>query len=240
MRHYLFVLATVVVSGCGKSNDAKEAPAPAGTPATPPVAAAPTTVAATPPPPPMPDVQACSLLAAADVGTIFGKTVVSSGSGLHCTYGIDPAVKQKQLEALQGGVAAMSKKGGFAIPAAISEQLVVDVELSHNTDTEDQVKAIYANIGKTVNETAKPEQHGLDKTIQVAAKDLPNVGDWAFSTNVAAVNMGMGMSTRGRLVEAKQGAWRLTISATVAPDPGEAKMDTQLGDVARGVFAKLK
>jgi hypothetical protein len=238
IRTYLFAFALVVA--CGKSNDSKESPPAAGS-ATPLAATAPPAAAPAPAAtPPVPDVQACALLAAADVGTIFGKTVVSSGSGLHCTYGIDPAVKQKQLEAMQGGLGAMTKKGGFAIPAAISEQLTVDVELSHNADTEDQVKAIYANIGKTVNDAAKPEQHGLDKTIQVAAKDLPNVGDWAFSTNVASVNMGMGMSTRGRLLEAKQGAWRLTISATVAPDPGEAKMDTQLGDVARGVFAKLK
>lgn len=159
---------------------------------------------------------------------------------------MDPAVKQKQMDALKGGIGtmggigAMTKKGGFTIPTAISEQLSVDVDLSHDTETEDHVKAIYANLGKTVNDTMKPEQHGLDKTIQVSAKDLPNVGDWAFSTNVTSVNMGMGISTRGRLLEARQGAWRLTISATVAPDPGEAKMDTQLSDVARGVFAKLK
>jgi hypothetical protein len=153
---------------------------------------------------------------------------------------MDPAVKEKQMQAMKpGDIASMAKKGSFAIPKAISEQLVVDLSLGHDTQTEDEVKATYASIGKTVNDATHPDDHGLKDTIQVG-KEVPNVGDWAFATNVAAINMGMGMSSRGRLLEAKQGVWRLTVSVTISPDPGEAKLDKQLGDLGRAVYAKLK
>jgi hypothetical protein len=136
---------------------------------------------------------------------------------------------------------SMAKGGGFKIPSAISDQLTLDLSLSRSDQSEAQVKEIYSGIGKTVRGTVEPEKHGLNGTIEVG-KDIPGVGDWAFATNVASVNMGMGMSTRGRILEARQGGggWRLTISATIAPDPGEAKLDSQLGDVARAALAKLK
>lgn len=172
---------------------------------------------------------------------MFGKTVVATGSHRSCSYGIDPAEQQKQMAELTkgGAVAAMGKGGGFKIPSVISNQLAVEVSIERDAQTEDEIKKTYASIGATVRGAVKPEDHGMKDTIAVG-KDLPNVGDWAFSTNVAAINMGAGMSTRGRLLEARQGPWRLTISVTIAPDPGEAKLDTQLATLATSACAKLK
>ena len=182
------------------------------------------------------------MVSAADVGKVFDKTVVSNGSGHSCSFGLDPAEKEKQMAAFQQDpskmAAAMANGGKIAIPTAISNQLVVDVNVDRDTQSEDQLKAMHAQIGKQVGAT-DPGAHGLNDTNQTA-KDISGVGDWAFSTNVAAVNMGNGISTRGRMLEAKQGPWHVTVSATIAPDPGEAKLDTQLADVARLACAKLK
>ena len=129
-------------------------------------------------------------------------------------------------------------RAGLAASMA-SDQLQVDVSLSHDSQSEDQIKGIYAGMGKVVRGAVDPEKHGLNDTIE-AGKDIAGVGDWAFTTNVASVNMGAGFSTRGRILEARQGAWRLTVSATIAPDPGEAKLDEEMAGVARAAFAKLK
>jgi hypothetical protein len=56
---------------------------------------------------------------------------------------------------------------------------------------------------------------------------------------VASVNMGMGFSVRGRILEARKGPWRVTVSATVAPDPGTAALDEKMAGVARALIAKL-
>jgi hypothetical protein len=202
---------------------------------------------------PVAQVQVCTLLSAAEASAIFGKTVVATGSGRGCQYGLDPAEKEKQMNAMTGGAGksggspanmgalaqSMAKGGGFQMPSAISDQLTLDVSLSQDNQSEDQVKAIYSGIGKTVHGTLEPEKHGLNNAIEVG-KEVPGVGEWAFVTNVASVNMGPGMSIRGRLLEGRQGPWRITVSVTISPDPGEAKLDEELGAVARTVVAKLK
>jgi hypothetical protein len=238
LRTYLFT--GLILASCGKS-DKDPPPAAAGSSA--PTAAAPTPV--TPPTPAAPavaDITACSLLSAAEVGAIFGKTLVSSGSGHSCTYGFDPVERQKQMEELQKGgvkgVADMAKGGGFKMPTAISDQLAIELSLEQDDQTEEQIKATLASVGSAVNAT-KPAEHGLNDTVKTG-KDIAGVGDWAFSINVAAVNMGMGLSTRGRLLEARKGPWHFTVSVTIAPDPGEAKLDDELAAVARGAIAKLK
>ncbi len=238
------VALAFVASSCQKetAQQASSGDSPASAPAA--AAAAPA----------VPKIAVCSLLSAAEVGAIFGKTVIATGSGLACTYGLDPAEKEKQMKAMPGGVGqpgadgnpnlgalanSMAKGGGFPMPSAISDQLNLDLSLAHDAETEDQVKAIYSGMGKTVRGATEPEKHGLNDTI-VVGKDIPGVGDWAFTTNVAAINMGMGISTRGRILEARQGPWRITVSATIAPDPGEAKLDAELGEMARAACAKLK
>jgi hypothetical protein len=239
LRTYLF--AGLVLASCGKSD--KDTPPAAGN-APAPTAAAPTpaTPPATPAAPAVADVSACSLLTAAEVSAIFGKTLVATGSGHSCTYGLDPVEKQKQMEELQKGgvkgVADMAKGGGFKMPTAISDQLAVELSLEQDDQTEEQIKATLASVGSAVNAT-KPAEHGLNDTVKTG-KDIAGVGDWAFSINVASVNMGMGLSTRGRLLEARKGPWHITVSVTIAPDPGEAKLDDELAAVARGAIAKLK
>ena len=182
------------------------------------------------------------MLSATEVGKIFDKTVVSSGSGTACSFGLDPAEKEKQMAALQQdpakAAAAMANGGKITIPSAIGDQLALEVNVDRDTQTEAELKAAHAEIGKQITAT-NPSAHGLNDTSQTA-KDISGVGEWAFSINVAAVNMGMGVSTRGRMLEAKQGPWHLVVSVTIAPDPGEAKLDAQLADVARLVCAKLK
>ena len=240
LRHGVLVLGVsgLVASGCRKEAAQQTSSS-----------AAPAAVAAAP------SVQACTLVSAAEVGAIFGKTLVATGSGVGCQYGLDPVEKEKQMHAITGGAGqsgsgadsadlgalanSMAKGGGFKMPAAISEQLQVDLGLSRDSQSEAQVKGIYSGLGSTVRGAVQPEKRGLNGTIEVG-KDIAGVGDWAFATNVASVNLGPGFSTRGRLLEARQGAWRVTVGATIAPDPGEAKLDGELGDVARAAFAKLK
>lgn len=237
MKTIAFVL--VAVLGCGKSDSKDNAPPTAGQPAAAPSAAPAAAPVATPPP--VADFDPCSLLTADEVGKEFGKTVIAKKEGRHeCEYGLDPAEQEKaMLELEKGGAAGIVKNGNFKMPAAISNQLVVDLATERDTQTEDQIKTIYAKIGSAVNGAVKPDEHGLTNTIE-AGKEIPNVGDWAFTTNVTAVSMGAGMSTRGRLLEARKGALRLTLSVTIAPDPGADKLDTQMADLARSAIAKLK
>jgi hypothetical protein len=238
LRDFAFASVLVVAASCGKSDQASPPPATTA-PASP--TAPPAAPVAAPAAAPAPDVDACSLITAADVGKIFDKTVVSSGSGHSCMFGLDPAQQQQAMAALQQdpakAAAAMAKGGKIEIPSAISNQLQLDVSIDRDAQTEAELKAGHAEIGKTIGAT-KPGDHGLNDTNETA-KDIPGVGDWAFAVNVAAVNMGMGMSTRGRMLEARQGPWHVTVSVTIAPDPGEAKLDEQLAAVARAACAKL-
>jgi hypothetical protein len=246
MRPHLVVALALVVFGCGKSpsQDSKQAPASAPAPATAPAPAAeaPTPVAKAPPAPPP---QICSLLAAADVGAIYGKkaAMIATGSGGACEYQLDPAEKEKQMQQ-SGGMAGMMRSAqsgkGIAMPTALSEQLDINVSVEQKDESEDSVKAIYAQVGSAVNGATKslPKQ-GMGSDLIAVSNDVAGVGDWAFATNVASVNMGGMMSMRGRLLEAKKGAWRITVSGMIGPDPGAAKLDDQNASLAKAVIAKL-
>ena len=163
--------------------------------------------------------------------------------GSSCTFGLDPAEKEKAMAALQkdpmkaAQAMAGGGKGGIKVPDAISNQLVIDLSIDHDTQTEDQIKAMYVGIGSAVN-GAKPTEHGLNETV-TAAKDLPGIGDWAFVTNIASVNMGFGASVRGRLLDAHKGTWHMTVSVTIAPDPGASKLDDEISQIAKTAIAKL-
>ena len=231
-----FAFALLAVLGCGKSDSKDNNAAPA---AGQPAAAAPTAAPAAAPP--VADLDPCSLLTADEVGKEFGKTVIAKKEGRHqCEYRLDPAEAQKALEELEkGGAAAIAKSGSnFKMPSAMSSMLDVEVSIKRDAESEDEIKKMYAKIAAGLNGNL-PEVHGVNNTIE-AGKDIPNVGDWAFTTQVASVDMGAVASTRGRLLEARQGALRLTLSVTVAPDPGEDKLDTQMGDLARLAVAKMK
>jgi hypothetical protein len=205
---------------------------------------------------PAPKVQVCTLLSAAEVGAVVGKTLIQDG----CTYGLDPAAKEKALAESQARLdqstkrAAAGDMNGFMkgmmqagagqqkTGSAMMDQLTVTVDASRDDQTEDAVKAIYAKTGATVRGTLAgplaPEQHGVNSVIE-GLDEVNGVGDWAFATNVASVNMGMGFSVRGRLLKARKGPWRVTVSATVSPDPGAAALDKQMAGVARALLAKL-
>jgi hypothetical protein len=114
----------------------------------------------------------------------------------------------------------------------------VKLELARDDMTEAQIKGIYAQTGKAVRKSLDPDSKGLQKTIAVA-NDIPNLGDWAFATNVVAVNMGFGFSSRGRILHARKGPWHLTVGATISPDPGEAALDAELAGIARTAIARL-
>jgi len=253
--------ASAMPAASGAPTAAATAAAPAttaasNTAAAPAAAAAPTTAAA-----PAPPVRVCSLLSAAEVSAVMGKTLVQDKDG--CAYGLDPAVKEKQLargrEDFENGARHAAAKGGMnaflqgmpqaggkpprlgagmAGMAGMLEQMTISVSANRDAQTEAAVKAIYARTGEVVRGALAPERHGLNGVIE-GLDELGGVGDWAFATNVAAVNMGMGLSVRGRLLEARKGPWHVTVGATVAPDPGVAALDGRLADLARALMAKL-
>ncbi len=162
----------------------------------------------------VPETHACSLLTAEEVGAIFGKKLESSGSGPACEYGL--AADQ-------------------ASPLA---QLLVKLEFSRDDTSEAEVKSRYAGLGKDVHRAVHPEKRGMPDTIAVG-QEIPDVGDWAFAVNVAAVNLGMGFSSRGRILEAQQGPVHLVVGATIAPDPGTKRLDASLAAVAKTAFSRL-
>lgn len=204
--------------------------------------------------PEAPKVQVCKLLSAAEVGALMGKTLIQDG----CTYGLDPAAKEKALAesqtqmkaAASGDMSGMMKsmmKGGGGPPMgsamnAMREQMNVSVDGRRDDQTEEGVKAIYAKTSGAVHGALSgplaPENHGMTGVIE-GLDEVSGVGDWAFATNVASVSMGAGFSVRGRILEARKGPWHVTVSATVAPDPGAAALDSQLAGVARALIAKL-
>jgi hypothetical protein len=234
MKSIAFALLAVL--GCGKS-DSKDnnAPAAAGQPSTAPAAAPVAT------PPTVADLDPCSLLTADEVGKEFGKTVIAKKEGRHqCEYTLDPAEAQKAMEELEkGGALAIAKSGSnFKMPSAISSMLDVEVSIKRDAESEVEIKNTLAKIAAGLNGNL-PEVHGVNNTIE-AGKEIPNVGDWAFTTQVASVDMGAGASTRGRLLYARHAALLLTLSVMIAPDPGADKLDTQISDLARSAVAKMK
>jgi len=160
----------------------------------------------------MPD--PCTLVTAEEVGAALKRMLVSSRLGPTCEYGNAPDAVD------------------------LGSLTNVTLDLSRDDMTEAQIKGIYTQTGKTVRRSLDPDSKGLPKTIAVA-NDIPHVGDWAFTTNVAAVNMGFGFSSRGRILHARKGPWHLTVGATISPDPGEAAMDEQLAGIARTAIARL-
>jgi hypothetical protein len=243
---FLILAAAILAAACQK---AAQAPAADSTQAGTSTQTSPQAVAA-----PAPKVQICKLLSAAEVGAAMGKTLIQDG----CTYGLDPAAKEKALAESQksmkaasnGDMSGMMKgmmKGGGGPPmgnamSAMRDQMNVSVDASRDDQTEEGVKAIYAKTGGVVHGALSgplaPENHGMTGVIE-GLDEVSGVGDWAFATNVASVNMGAGFSLRGRILEARKGPWHVTVSATVGPDPGAAALDAKLADVARALIAKL-
>ncbi|HEX3556265.1 MAG TPA: hypothetical protein VIA62_23855 [Thermoanaerobaculia bacterium] len=245
-RSLVFTLAVLAASACQKSPEtASTTPAPD----------APAATDAQTTPQAAPKVNVCTLLSAAEVSAVMGKTLIQDG----CTYGLDPAAKEKALAESQKQLAESTNRAaagdlnGFMkgmmqagagqqkTASIMGDQMTVTVDASRDDQTEEAVKAIYAKTGGTVRGAIAPlapEQRGLHGVIE-GLDEVSNVGDWAFATNVASVNMGPGFSARGRILEARKGPWHVTVSATVGPDPGAAALDERLAGVARALIAKL-
>jgi hypothetical protein len=221
----------VILVACGKAADKKQDVSGSATPP-------PSASSAAPPPVALKDFKVCDLVTADEVGKIFNKKVVMvpNGSPHVCTFGIDPAEMQNSMAALSKNPMGMVGKGGIKMPAM--DQLEFEVSIERDDETEASVKATFAAIGSAAAAT-KSVNPGL-KDVVTGQKDISGVGDWAFSTNVASVNMGAGLSVSGRLLEARSGAWRITISTTISPDPGADKLDSEIAEIARPVAAKLK
>jgi hypothetical protein len=199
---------------------------------------------------PVAHVDICSLLSAAEVSAIMGKRLVQQPHS--CDYNLDASAKEKALadagvkegnDSAQNMGAMMKtfQKGGVGslnkMTGTMMDMMTVSVSADQENTTEQKVKDVYAKVGSTVNQALHPEEHNLEGVIQVG-DEISGVGDWAFATNVANVNV-MGMSVRGRLLHVGKGPWHLVVSATVSPDPTVAVLDKQLADVARALIAKL-
>jgi hypothetical protein len=245
----LILVAAVLAVACQKAPESASTAPPPDTPA---AANAQTAAQAAPAAAPMPKVEVCKLLTAAEVSAVVGRTLVQNG----CTYGLDPAAKEKAMadsQAQQSEAAKHAAAGdlnAFAkgmmqsqqkMGSVVGDQLTLSIDATRDDQTEDQVKAIFAKTSSTVRGATAPlapEQRGLHGLLE-GVDEVSNVGDWAFATNVASVNMGMGFSMHGRILEARKGPWHITVSGTVAPDPGSAKLDEELAGVARALMAKL-
>ncbi len=264
IRSLALAASLLAVSACQRSSPASSAPAPSPAAATAPAATASTSPGTAapaapsldrPPAQPAPKPQVCSLLSAAEVSAILGKTLVQDG----CTYGLDPAEKEREIaksqEQLQegmkrataGDVSSLMKGmggmagGGGSQPGAASamlSQMTISIDADRDGQTEDQIKAVYTKTGGIVRGTLAPEKHGLQGVIE-GLDEVSGVGDWAFATNVATANLGPGFSIRGRLLHAGKGPWHVVVGATVAPDPGAAALDNRLAELARALLAKL-
>ncbi len=255
-RSLLLAVAVLAAGACQKTPPAPAATgSPSGATSTTTTTATATSgaaTAATAPAAQIPRAQVCSLLSAADVGAIMGKTLVQSPD--NCSYGLDPSAKEAALAKTQQAWDAAAKGGnpGAMLPgmqkvgrqqqqtgAVMMDQMEVSVDAHRDDQTEEAVKELYAKTGKVVHGTLAPEQHGLNGFIE-GMTEVSGVGDWAFATNIASVNMGMGFTIRGRILEARKGPWHVTVSATVSPDPGVTTLDDQMARVARALIAKLE
>jgi hypothetical protein len=258
IRSLVLAAAVLAVAACQKAPetastpDASTASTTSGTSGT---QAAQAPVASAPPAAPLPKVEVCKLLSAAEVGAIMSKPILQDG----CTYALDPAAKEKALAEAQnqqaqatkraqagdmnGFMKGMTQAGMGGAGEAMKDQLTLTVEAVRDDQTEDQIKQIFAQTGSTVRGAMAPVTPGNQqetlKTVIQGLDEVSNVGDWAFTTNVASVNMGAGFSVRGRILEARKGPWHVTVGATIAPDPGTAKLDDELANVARALIAKL-
>jgi hypothetical protein len=249
---FLTLAAALLATACQKGAETPPAASTASTTGTTGAGTAGTAGTPAPAAAPAPKVQVCTLLSAAEVSAVVGRTLVQDG----CTYGLDPAAKEKAVAESQDEMAKSTSRAaagdmnGFAkgmmqsqknMGSIVGDQLSFNVEATRDDQTEDEVKAIFAKTSGAVRGATaplSPEQRGLHGLLE-GSNEISGVGDWAFATNVASVNMGMGFSVHGRLLEARKGPWRVTVSATVAPDPGSAALDNQLAGVARALIAKL-
>jgi hypothetical protein len=249
----LLLAAALLAAACQKAAEAPPAASATGATAATGAEGSPAAAGtAAPAAAPTPKVQVCTLLSAAEVSAVMGRTLVQDG----CTYGLDPAAKEKAMaenqdemakstnRAAAGDMSGFMKgmmKGQQKMGSVVGDQLTINVDATRDDQTEADVKAIYAKTSGAVRGATAPlapEQHGLNNFLE-GSNEISGVGDWAFATNVASVNMGMGFSVRGRLLEARKGPWHVTVSATVAPDPGTAALDNHLAGVARALIAKL-
>ncbi|HEY0557478.1 MAG TPA: hypothetical protein VGG20_24695 [Thermoanaerobaculia bacterium] len=251
---FLLLAAAVLAAACQKAAPNPPEASAASQPAA--STASTASSSAAPAAPAVPRVEVCKLLSAAEVSAVMGKTLIQDG----CTYGLDPAPKGKALADTQAQLdqgkkrAAAGDMNGFMkgmmqagasqqkTGAAMMDQMNITVDATRDAQTEDEIKAIYAKTGAAVHGAMAgdlaPEKHGLNNVIE-GVDEKSGVGDWAFATNVASVNMGLGFSVRGRILEARKGPWHVTVSATVAPDPGTEALDEKMAGVARALIAKL-
>jgi hypothetical protein len=193
-------------------------------------------------------VDPCSLVSAAEVGSIVGQSVVSQVDGEGCDYSLDPSAASAPpsgaaSRAKTGGapslMGALGQGGDFSkVLGAASHQLLLTLTADRDGMTEAQVRAIHERTGEAVRGAVQPESRGLGDVLRPGA-DIPGVADWAFATNVAAVNMGFGLSSRGRILEAGRGPWHLTLTVNVSPDPGPETLDRQLAAIAHAACGKL-
>jgi hypothetical protein len=171
------------------------------------------------------DIKACDLTSAAEIGTIFGKRVAPAAAvdASLCSFILDPAERQKSVDALISG------------DAKSLEQLQVMVGLAHDDASEEDVKSANEQFRNAVTSTVPP---GTKAQITHAVTEVPGVADWAFISDASVALSGIGGA--GRVFDARVGAWRVTLTATVSPDPGKARVDAELMTFARAVVAKLK
>jgi len=171
------------------------------------------------------DFKACDLTSAAEVGKIFGKTVVPTGGDASmCSFNLDPAERQKSIDALTSG------------KARSLDQVQVMIAVAHDDETEDQIKS--ANDQFTNAAVAATVPARTKAQIKHVITEVPGVADWAFTTDQSVTISGIAVG--GRVFDARVGAWRVTITTMVSPDPGAKQLDAELMALARLVVAKLK
>jgi hypothetical protein len=170
------------------------------------------------------DFKACDLTSAAEVGKIFGKPVVATGAAAStCSFSLDPAERQKSIDALISG------------KAKSLDQVHVMIAVAHDDETEDQIKS--AN-DRFTNAVAAWVPAGTKAQIKHVTTEVPGVADWVFTTDQSVTISGIAVG--GRVFDARVGEWRVTIATTVSPDPGAKQLDAELMALARPVVAKLK
>ncbi|HTY40516.1 MAG TPA: hypothetical protein VMH79_01450 [Thermoanaerobaculia bacterium] len=156
----------------------------------------------------------CSLLTAEEVGVIFGKRVDASPSFRACEYDISPD-RARPLE-----------------------QLRVRLEVSGGAAAEADPGARHPRLGRDVMRTVHPGTSGPPDSLALG-DGVSGVGDSASAVDVAAVERESGFSSRGRILEARQGSVHLTVGVTIAPDPGTRELDASLAAVAKTALARL-
>ncbi len=104
----LTLAAALLAAGCQKGAEAPPAASTASTDAAAGATAGTGSTASTTAPAtaPAPKVQVCTLLSAAEVSAVVGRTLVQDG----CTYGLDPAAKEKAMAESQDEMAKSTNR----------------------------------------------------------------------------------------------------------------------------------